>query len=103
MSVQSLGRESTISWKVSASGMIRREGYMAGAPFPVDPDDPLAPARGQSLDGLLRLLEQLDGVEEAAVVRSAVEAGVARERVLDELQSEVERRLLRVRAVDDSY
>jgi hypothetical protein len=83
--------------------MIRREGYMAGAPFPVDPDDPLAPARGQSLDGLLRLLEQLDGVEEAAVVRSALEAGVARERVLDELQSEVERRLLRVRAVDDSY
>ena len=36
---------------------------MAG--FPVDPDDPLAPARGQSLDGLLRLLERLDGAEEA--------------------------------------
>ena len=74
---------------------------MAGAPFPVDPDDPLAPARGQSLDGLLRLLELLDGAEEAAVVRSALEAGVARERVLDELQNEVERRLLRVRAPDD--
>ena len=68
---------------------------MAG--FPVDPDDPLAPARGQSLDGLLRLLEQLDGTEEAAVVRSALEAGVPRERVLDELQREVERRLVRVR------
>jgi len=65
--------------------------------FPVDPDDPLAPARGQSLDGLLRLLEQLDGVEEADVVRSALEAGVPRERVLDELQREVERRLVRVR------
>jgi hypothetical protein len=77
--------------------MIRREGYMAGAPFPVDPDDPLAPARGQSLDGLLALLERLDGAEEAAVVRSALEAGVSRELVLDELQSEVERRLLRVR------
>jgi hypothetical protein len=68
---------------------------MAG--FPVDPDDPLAPARGQSIDGLLRMLEQLDGVEEAEVVRSALAAGVARERVLDELQREVERRLVRVR------
>jgi hypothetical protein len=76
--------------------MIGREGYMAGAPFPVDPDDPLAPARGQSLDGLIALLERLDGVEEAAVVRSALEAGVSRERVLDELQREVERRLSRV-------
>ena len=76
--------------------MIGREGYMAGAPFPVDPQDPLAPARGQSLDGLLALLERLDGAEEAAVVRSALEAGVARERVLDELQREVERRLARV-------
>ncbi len=70
---------------------------MAATPFPVDPDDPLAPARGQSLDGLLHLLEQLDGVEEADVVRSALAAGVARERVLDELQREVERRLARVR------
>jgi hypothetical protein len=68
---------------------------MAG--FSVDPDDPLAPARGQSLDGLLRLLERLDGAEEAEVVRSALEAGVPRERVLDELQREVERRLVRVR------
>jgi hypothetical protein len=67
------------------------------ARFPVDPDDPLAPARGQSLDALLRLLEQLDGVEEAEVVRSALKAGVPRERVLDELQREVERRLVRVR------
>jgi hypothetical protein len=76
--------------------MIRREGYMPAAPFPVDPHDPLAPARGQSLDGLLALLEQLDGVEEAAVVRSALSAGVPRQRVLDELQREVERRLQRV-------
>jgi hypothetical protein len=81
--------------------MIRREGYMPGAPFPVDPDDPLAPARGQSLDGLLRLLERLDGAEEAAVVRAALEAGVPRERALDELQHEVERRLLRVRGGDE--
>jgi hypothetical protein len=76
--------------------MIRREGYMAGAPPPVDPDDPLALARGQSIDGLLAMLERLDGGEEAAVVRSALEAGVPRDRVLDELQREVERRLLRV-------
>jgi len=74
---------------------------MAGAPFPVDPEDPLAPARGQSLDGLLRLLEQLDGAEEADVVRSALAAGYARDRVLDELQSEVERRLMRVRGAGD--
>ena len=74
---------------------------MAGAHFPVDPDDPLAPARGQSLDGLLRLLEQLDGAEEAAVVRSALAAGYSRDRVLEELQREVERRLMRVRMPDD--
>jgi hypothetical protein len=66
----------------------------------VDPDDPLAPARGQSLDGLLQLLEQLDGAEEASVVRSALAGGFSRERVLDELQREVERRLMRVRAPD---
>jgi hypothetical protein len=70
-------------------------------PVPIDPDDPLAAARGQSLDGLLRLLEQLDGEEEAAVVRSALECGVPPERVLDELQREVERRLVRTRQFYD--
>jgi hypothetical protein len=70
-------------------------------PVPIDPDDPLAAARGQSLDGLLRLLEQLDGAEEAAVVRSALECGVPPERVLDELQREVERRLVRTRQFYD--
>ncbi len=68
---------------------------------PQDPDDPLAPARGQSLEGLLSLLERLEGVEEAAVVRSALAAGVPPERVLDELQREVERRLLRTRQFYD--
>ena len=68
---------------------------------PADPDDPLAPARGQSLEGLLALLEQLEGHEEAAVVRSALAAGVPPERVLDELQREVERRLLRSRQFYD--
>jgi hypothetical protein len=48
------------------------------------------------LDGLLALLERLDGVEEAAVVRSALEAGVPRDRVLDELEAEVQRRLARL-------
>ena len=76
---------------------------MPTPPFPTDPEDPLAPARGQSLDGLLRLLEQLDGAEEAAVARSALSAGVSRERVLDELQREVERRLARVRENRESY
>jgi hypothetical protein len=69
--------------------------------FEVDPEDPLAPARGQSLDGLLDLLERLDGVEEAAVVRSALAAGVPQTRVLDELQHEVERRLARLRTPED--
>jgi hypothetical protein len=48
------------------------------------------------LAGLLALLERLDGAEEAAVVRSALQAGVSRERVLDELQAEVLRRLARL-------
>ena len=65
-------------------------------PDPGDPDpDPLAPARGLSLDGLLALLERLEGAEEAAVVRSALSAGVPPVLVTDELQREVERRLLR--------
>ena len=77
---------------------------MAGEPLPIDPEDPLALARGQSLDGLLALLERLDGEEEAAVVRSALAAGLPRERVLGELQREVERRLQRVRDPgDDGY
>ena len=67
----------------------------------MDADDPLAPARGQSLEGLLSLLEQLDGAEEAAVTRAALEAGVPGELVLEELQREVERRLLRTRRFYD--
>jgi len=62
----------------------------------IDPDDPLAPARGLNLEGLLALLETLDGAEEAAVVRSALEAGVPQVVVVDELQREVERRLMRL-------
>ena len=67
----------------------------------MDPEDPLAPARGQSLDGLLSLLERLDGEQEAAVVRSALAAGVPAQRVLGELQAEVERRLVRARRFYD--
>jgi hypothetical protein len=48
------------------------------------------------LEGLLALLERLDGAEEAAVARSALEGGFARERVLDELTREVTRRLARL-------
>jgi hypothetical protein len=48
------------------------------------------------LDGLLALLERLDGAEEAAVVRSALAAGYPRDRVLDELEREVRRRLARL-------
>ena len=62
----------------------------------LDPDDPLAPARGLGLDGLLALLESLDGAEEAAVVRSALAAGVPHVVAVDEVQREVERRLMRL-------
>ena len=68
---------------------------MRPRPFPPDPEDPLAPARGLGVDGLLALLEQLDGAEEVAVVRGALGAGVSPAVVLEELQREVERRLLR--------
>jgi hypothetical protein len=67
---------------------------MVDEPVPIE--DVLS-ERGQSLDGLLRLLEELDGTEEAQVVRSALEAGVPQVVVIQELQNEVERRLNRTR------
>ncbi len=67
------------------------------------PDDPLAPARGQSIDGLLALLELLEGAEEAEVVRSALAAGVPPSMVLEELQREVERRLMRTQQFYDEW
>jgi hypothetical protein len=74
---------------------------MADLSPPEDPDDPLAPARGLSLDGLLALLEQLDGADESAVARGALEAGVPAMVVVEELQREVERRLIRSRRFYD--
>jgi hypothetical protein len=68
---------------------------MAEPPFTPDPADPLAPARGLGLDGLLELLERLDGEEESAVARGALAAGVPSMVVVEELQREVERRLIR--------
>jgi hypothetical protein len=49
------------------------------------------------LDRLLAQLEALGGAEEADVVRAALAAGVPVERVLDELEREVERRMARLR------
>ena len=66
-------------------------------------DDPLAAARGQDLDGLLSLLERLDGAEEAAVVRSALQAGVPHMMVVEELQREVERRLMRAHGFYEEF
>ena len=74
---------------------------MTGPPPSSDPDDPLAPARGLSLDGLLQLLERLDGEAESAVARGALEAGVPSMVVIEELQREVERRLTRSRRFYD--
>jgi hypothetical protein len=68
---------------------------MADPPPSPDPDDPLAPARGLNLDGLLHLLERLGGAEESAVAREALSAGVPEMVVVEELQREVERRLVR--------
>jgi len=68
---------------------------MAAPPPLPDPDDPLAPARGLGIDGLLGLLERLGGAEEAAVVRGALGCGISPAVVVEELQHEVERRLLR--------
>ena len=70
---------------------------------PLDPDDPLAPARGQSLEGLLVLLERLEGAEEAEVVRGALAAGVPAAMVQEELQREVERRLMRTQQFYDEW
>ena len=68
---------------------------MALSPPTPDPDDPLAPARGLGLEGLLDLLARLDGADECEVVRGAMAAGVPSTVVLEELQREVERRLMR--------
>ena len=57
---------------------------MAPDPIPLD------------LQGRLALLERLDGSEEAAVVRSALAAGIPRDRVMDELERELMRRLARL-------
>jgi hypothetical protein len=70
---------------------------------PLDPQDPLALARGLSLDGLLDLLEQLDGSEEAAVARGALSASVSPMVVLEEVQREVERRLIRTARFYDEH
>ena len=53
------------------------------------------------LEGLLAMLERLDGGEETAVVRSALGAGVPEVVVLEELRREVERRLTRTEAFYD--
>jgi hypothetical protein len=70
---------------------------------PLDPQDPLALARGLSLDGLLDLLERLDGSEEAAVARGALSASVSPMVVLEEVQREVERRLIRTARFYDEH
>jgi hypothetical protein len=74
---------------------------MPDPPSSRDPQDVLARAQGLGLDGLLALLEQLDGVEEAAVARTALTAGVPDVVVLEELRREVERRLIRTSAFYD--
>ena len=76
---------------------------MPDPPISPDPDELLREARGMSIDGLLGLLEQLDGEQEAEVVRGALAAGVPQAMVLEELQREVERRLMRTREFYDEW
>jgi hypothetical protein len=57
----------------------------------------------RSIPQLLELLERLDGVEEAQVVRAALAAGVPEGLVAEELAREVERRLARTRAFYDEH
>jgi hypothetical protein len=64
---------------------------------------PSLPPAGRAWTGCLELLEQLEGAEEAAVTRSALAAGVPEAMVLDELQREVERRLMRTRQFYDEW
>ncbi len=66
-----------------------------------NPDDVFSRARGLDVDGLLALLESLDGEIEAGVVRSALAAGVPQALALEELQREVERRLIRAHGFYD--
>ena len=68
---------------------------------PEEAQDILARAQGLGIEGLLELLERLDGAEEAAVVRGALIAGVPDAVVLEELRREVERRLGRTSAFYD--
>ena len=74
---------------------------MADPPPPPDPVDPLAAARGLGIEGLLALLERLDGEDESAVARGALAAGVPSMVVVEELQREVARRLSRSRRFYD--
>jgi hypothetical protein len=83
--------------------MMGRSVSLVSEPPPTspDPDELLREARAMSIDGLLAMLEQLDGAEESAVVRGALAAGVPTAVVLEELQHEVERRLMRSRRFYD--
>ena len=54
------------------------------------------------IDRLLAALEQLDGAAEAAVVRSALAAGVPEVVATEELEREIERRRARVRDFYDA-
>lgn len=65
--------------------------------------DPLDAARGLDLESLLSMLADLDGELEVAVTRSALAAGVPTVVVVEEVQREVERRLLRSQAFYDEH
>ena len=72
---------------------------MGAAHQPPDRDDFLAVYRmaaRRDLTALLALLEGLDGVQEAEVVRTAVRGGVDYDLAVAEVQREVERRMSRL-------
>ena len=76
---------------------------MADPPPPPDPDDPLAPPAVSASTACSPCSSASTAAEEAAVVRGALAAGVPAMVVREELQREVERRLLRTPRFYDEW
>ena len=96
MSVQSDGSASRISWNSSARGMIRAWSLANRTIRSLPP-------AGRASTGCSALLEQLEGAEEAAVTRRRSRRACPEAMVLEELQREVERRLMRTRQFYDEW
>ena len=97
MSVQSDGNASTISWNSSASGMIRAWSLANRATIPS------LPPAGRASTGCWSCSSSSTARRRPRSSRAALAAGVPEAMVLDELQREVERRLMRTRQFYDEW